>query len=140
NLSTSMGDVVNANPMLGPLRDNGGVNHVPTRALLPGSPALDAGNTAAAPSTDERGVSRPQNGIADIGAVEDQLFTFIFSNVAQATTVGTPFANPLQFRILEGTNPIEGAQVQFALVPVTASATFSGGSASAAATTDANGV
>src|SRR2546425_6300878 len=35
------GDLVNMNPQLGPLQDNGGPT--PTQALLPGSPAIDAG-------------------------------------------------------------------------------------------------
>jgi hypothetical protein len=53
---------------LGPLRDNGGPTA--THALLPGSPAIDAGNNAYASATDQRGVLRPQNGTVDIGAYE----------------------------------------------------------------------
>jgi hypothetical protein len=55
-------------PRLGPLARNGG----PTRnhALLPGSPALDAGDDGGAPPTDQRGVSRPQGPHVDIGAFE----------------------------------------------------------------------
>ena len=62
-----------ANPLLGPLQDNGG----PSFTMLPGvgSAAIDAGNTAtcaAAPvsNRDQRGVSRPQGASCDIGAVE----------------------------------------------------------------------
>jgi Ca2+-binding RTX toxin-like protein len=55
-------------PMLGPLDDNGGAT--PTHALLPGSFAIDAGTNNGSPSIDQRGVLRPQNGIADIGAFE----------------------------------------------------------------------
>jgi hypothetical protein len=63
-----------ADPMLGPLQNNGG----PTRtvALLPGSPAIDAAPAATCPSTDQRGVVRPQDGnrdgtaTCDIGAYE----------------------------------------------------------------------
>lgn len=60
-------------PLLGPLQNNGG----PTQTLQPlaGSPALDAGNNAAALTTDQRGVgfSRLSGSQTDIGAVELQL-------------------------------------------------------------------
>ena len=74
------GNLVGVDPMLGPLADNGGPTS--TRSLLPGSPALDAGNPAAPGgpatclATDQRGVARPQassvGGVArcDMGAVE----------------------------------------------------------------------
>jgi hypothetical protein len=39
-------------------------------ALLPGSPAVDAGDTAAAPPTDQRGFPRPAGSAPDIGAYE----------------------------------------------------------------------
>ena len=55
-----------AEPLLGPLQDNGGPG--PTHALLAGSPALDHG--AACPATDERGVVRPQGAACDVGAYE----------------------------------------------------------------------
>ncbi len=57
-------------PLLGTLKDNGG----PTRtlALLPGSPAIDAGTNTGAPSDDQRGFNRPVNTIVDIGAYEYQ--------------------------------------------------------------------
>jgi hypothetical protein len=46
-------------------RDAGG-----TLSPLPGSPLIDAGDGAACPATDQRGVARPQLGGCDIGAVE----------------------------------------------------------------------
>lgn len=55
-------------PLLGPLAYNGGPT--PTMALLPGSPAIDAGDTTAAPSRDQRGWPRPLGAAADIGAYE----------------------------------------------------------------------
>jgi hypothetical protein len=58
------------NPMLGPLQNNGGPT--PTTALLPGSPAIDAGNNAGAPATDQRGAHRIVNNTIDIGAFEFQ--------------------------------------------------------------------
>ena len=56
-------------PKLGPLQNNGGPT--PTQALLPGSPAIDAGNNGASPGpTDQRGFPRIINGVIDIGAYE----------------------------------------------------------------------
>lgn len=60
-------DVIGVDPLLAPLADNGGPT--PTRALLPGSPALDAGAIACA-ATDQRGMPRPQGPACDIGAFE----------------------------------------------------------------------
>ena len=59
---------LNADPLLGPLQDNGGPTQ--TQALLPGSPAIDAAVLANCPATDQRGVSRPQGAGCDIGAFE----------------------------------------------------------------------
>lgn len=68
------GDLNSTDPLLGSLQDNGGPTL--THALLPGSPALDAGNNGACLPDDQRGVARPVDGngdtIADcdIGSVE----------------------------------------------------------------------
>ncbi|HET6446032.1 MAG TPA: DUF11 domain-containing protein, partial [candidate division Zixibacteria bacterium] len=66
-------DIVNADPLLGPLQDNGGETE--THALLDDSPAIDAGSdaTCAAPPVDgedQRGVARPIGPHCDIGAFE----------------------------------------------------------------------
>ena len=52
---TDPGDQINTDPMLGPLQANGGPTF--THALLPGSPAIDAGNPnfTPAPFYDQRG-------------------------------------------------------------------------------------
>jgi CSLREA domain-containing protein len=67
------GDKTGVDPLLGSLA--GGP--LPTRALLSGSPAIDAGSTAppgsafpACAATDERGIPRPQLAACDIGAFE----------------------------------------------------------------------
>jgi hypothetical protein len=82
------GDKQNTEPLLGPLQDNGGPlagapgsqQVVPTMALLPGNPAINAGNNKLAvdPSTgnplatDQRGLTRIVGGTVDIGAFERQ--------------------------------------------------------------------
>ena len=58
-----------ADPMLAPLADNGGFSQ--TMALLPGSPAIDAGSGCVA--VDQRGVARPIGPACDIGAYEAPL-------------------------------------------------------------------
>lgn len=68
------GDQINANPMLGNLQNNGGPTF--THALLPGSPAIDAGdpNFISPPFSDQRGpgYDRVINGRIDIGSFEVQ--------------------------------------------------------------------
>ena len=66
---TAPSDLVVADAKLGPLQDNGGPTK--THALLPGSPAIDAGSVdCPPPATDQRGVTRPQGAGCDIGSVE----------------------------------------------------------------------
>ncbi|MEO7326816.1 MAG: choice-of-anchor Q domain-containing protein [Dokdonella sp.] len=70
-------DTINADPLLGPLRLNGGMTA--THALLPGSPAINAGNNTRNSDTDQRGEGFPRvlGGVADIGAYEvdpDRIF------------------------------------------------------------------
>jgi hypothetical protein len=65
--------LLSGNPNLGPLADNG--EPTQTMALLPGSPAINAGDNATCASAqvnnlDQRGVTRPQGTICDIGAYE----------------------------------------------------------------------
>jgi CSLREA domain-containing protein len=62
------GNITGQDPLLGPLADNGGPTL--TRALLSGSPAIDAADAATAPATDQRGF--PRNPPPDIGAFEVQ--------------------------------------------------------------------
>lgn len=55
-------------PLLGPLQNNGGPTL--TQALLPGSPAIDAGDNSGAPPTDQRGNPRIAGAAIDVGAFE----------------------------------------------------------------------
>ena len=72
---TSQSDL---SPFLGSLANNGG--SIPTIALLPGNPAIDGGVCGeGVPTTDARGMSRPQGATCDSGAFE----------VQQATPSGT---------------------------------------------------
>jgi len=63
-------DIVNTDPQLGTLSDNGGttLTHLPQ----PGSPLINAGFNFQIPEllSDQRGMSRPQGSNYDIGAVE----------------------------------------------------------------------
>jgi hypothetical protein len=79
-------DILDANPNLGPLQDNGGPTL--TMALLPGSPAIDAGdpNPADPPMWDQRGPGFPRivNGRLDIGAFEVQATGLVGKNAGIA--------------------------------------------------------
>jgi hypothetical protein len=61
-------NLIATDPVLGALADNGGS----TQTMLPGagSSAIDAGTCTDAPTTDQRGIVRPQGTTCDIGAVE----------------------------------------------------------------------
>ena len=99
------GDQINTDPMLGPLQDNGGPTS--THALLPGSPAIDAGdpNFTPPPDYDQRGPGfvRVFNGRIDVGSFEVQptptptptltpTATATATSTATATATATPTA------------------------------------------------
>ena len=81
--------------MLGPLQDNGGP--ISTHALLPGSPAIDAGDPSFTPPPfyDQRGsgFDRVINGRIDIGSFEVQA-TPTPTPTATATATFTPTPTP----------------------------------------------
>jgi len=93
---TGPGDQINTDPMLGPLQDNGGPTF--TRALLPGSPAIDAGdpNFTPPPFFDQRGpgFDRIVNGRIDIGSFEVQGSTPSPTSTPSATPTSTPTPTP----------------------------------------------
>jgi large repetitive protein len=92
---------------------NYGAGTLPTVPLLPGSPAIDAGNPADT-NADERGTA-VQNGRKDIGAFESQGFTItVTSGDNQQTLVSTAFA-PLDVTVHanQAVEPVAGGQVTF---------------------------
>lgn len=87
NVGISTGDLTGISPSLGPLADNGGATF--THALLSGSPAINAASNTSCPSTDQRGISRPQQGTCDMGAYEYQSFPAVTStSLLSAYSVG----------------------------------------------------
>ncbi|HEY6940097.1 choice-of-anchor Q domain-containing protein [Dokdonella sp.] len=75
-------DTLQADPLLAPLSGNGGTT--PTHALLPGSPAIDAGNNTQYLHYDQRGAPRVVGGTADIGAFELQPDAIFFDAFEEA--------------------------------------------------------
>ena len=108
--------------VLGPLQNNGGPTQ--TRALLPGSPAIDAGDNCVVQAggclttpltTDQRGVSRQVNSTVDMGAFESREFTFsVTSGTPQSAAVNTLFGSPLLVTVNSASgDPVAGGLVAF---------------------------
>ncbi len=97
------GDISGVAPLLGPLADNGGPTQ--THSLLPGSPAIDAGSPdCPPPSTDQRGVARPQGSACDIGAFElEQVPTPTPTSTPTCTLTPTPTPTPTRTPTLTAT-------------------------------------
>ncbi|SIO55552.1 hypothetical protein SAMN05444166_5109 [Singulisphaera sp. GP187] len=129
-------DLIDTDPRLAPLADNGGPTQ--TMALLPGSPAIDAGRVVPGITVDQRGVPRPQGAAPDIGAFESRGFTLvILSGNNQSATGGSAFPIPLVVRIASPFGePVAGGRVRFAGPTTGASASFTGNPAPI----DANGL
>ncbi len=92
NASLTQGtDQKNINPLLAPLDDYGGPTE--THALRTGSPALDNHTCVPGEGTsdteDQRGISRPQNGLCDVGAFEGRV-----SDITGGDTLARPAAVP----------------------------------------------
>jgi hypothetical protein len=79
-------DLLNVNPLLGPLQNNGGPTQ--TMALLAGSPALNAGDPAQLGVADQRGVIR--SGGVNIGAYQASASAFVLS-APDTVQAGEPF-------------------------------------------------
>ncbi|MBA4371352.1 MAG: hypothetical protein C0402_00650 [Thermodesulfovibrio sp.] len=140
------GNIIGVAPLLSPLGNYGGPTQ--TMALLPGSPAIDAGTNSGCPTTDQRGMTRPYNTACDIGAVESRGFTLTISGGDnQSAVINTSFASDLAVTV-NANDPgvfVDGGLVTFiapgsgASASITGSpATISGGTATVNAT--ANGI
>jgi hypothetical protein len=151
--TTNSHNLVGGTPLLGGLGSNGG----PTKTfpLLPGSPAIDAGDDPTCAATgpgnvsnlDQRGIARTAHGPhCDIGAFESQGFFFApVSGNNQSTKiatvfaplvviVGSTFSEPVAGGIVTFTGPASGAGIQSS--PLTATI---GAGATASVTPSANG-
>jgi predicted outer membrane repeat protein len=133
------GSLIGVDPLLSALGSYGGGTQ--TFALLPGSPAIDAGANCLA--ADQRGVARPVGAACDIGAFESRGFTFTYGGGSgQSTPINTTFANPLTLTVASGfAEPVDGGAVTFAgplsgasTNLITSTATITGGAASRSAT------
>jgi hypothetical protein len=132
-------DLQNEDPLLAPLDNYGGPTQ--TMALLPGSPAIGAGNVAfitnppfSGPSfTDECGDPRLTDGTVDIGAFESQGFTIsVSSGSNQSAMVAQAFSAPLVVSVTSAFGePVDGGVVSFAAPTTGLSCTVPGGSNSA---------
>jgi uncharacterized repeat protein (TIGR01451 family) len=103
-----------APPLLGPLANNGGPTQ--THALLPGSPAIDAGTNLGCPAIDQRGIARPFDGdgdsiaTCDIGAYEVGLPFPLLTVVKSALTIEDPISGMTDPKAIPGAT--ERYQVQ----------------------------
>ncbi len=109
NCAFGVNDILNTDPQLGALQDNGGPTY--TQALSSNSPAIDAGDPANCPATDQRGVTRPLDGngdgdaVCDIGAFEaDAVPTVTPTNTPPATACPVPTVAPELFKPLNNAN------------------------------------
>jgi hypothetical protein len=114
------GDVVNVDPMLEALADNGG----PTRtiALMTGSPALSAG-IADGLTVDQRGLARRQGADVDIGAFESALAaaddppTVSVTAAAASVTEGNTGTTATSFTVTRTGRLDSGFTVNYAITP-----------------------
>ena len=151
--------ISSADPMLGPLQNNGG----PTLTMAPlvGSPVINQGANSAAlgVTTDARGLPRvfeypnianaPNGDGSDLGAVELQPPSIqLVAGSGQSVNLNTALAQPLQVQVFEDGEPAPGVIVTFAAAlsfnPLTGipepTASFAGGLGGAEATTNDQGI
>ena len=142
------------NPLLAPLANYGGPTQ--THALLPGSPAINAGNNCVLTNTcasnnlgfnlttDQRGAgfNRQVGNAVDIGAFESRGFTLaLASGNNQAAPTTMAFASPLSVTVSSAfSEPVNGGRVTFTPPGSGASATVAGNPATLASGTATSGI
>jgi hypothetical protein len=144
-LTAINGNQINvANPGLGPLANNGGPTL--TNALLPSSPALNAGSNALATNagltTDQRGSARIVNTTVDVGAFESRGFTIVATGgTPQSAPILTAFNSSLVATVSNAFGePVTGGTVIFTAPSSGASGIFPGSVTTSNVTIDANGL
>jgi len=117
------GNLLNVNPLLGSLANNGGPTL--THALSAGSPAINAGNNNLAVDatasqallTDQRGMGFPRidSGAVDIGAVENNLPVVTQNPQSQTVVAESPVTFTARSRVFSQTaaNMLSGGQALF---------------------------
>jgi large repetitive protein len=146
-----------SNALLAPLGNYGGPTL--THALLPGSPAIDAGSNALLPPdtfdldgdnnlaeplpVDQRGPGflRVLNSVVDIGAFESHGFNISASSgTPQSATITTAFALPLVAAVTSNSGePVAGGLVTFTAPAIGATGRFPGNSATATSVLNSSG-
>lgn len=125
-----------------------------THALLPGSPALDAGNNCVTEAahcsdanipqltTDQRGFNRVVNVTVDMGAFESRGFTVsATSGTPQSTAIGSTFGSPLVATVSSSfAEPVANGVITFSAPTSGASGTFPGSVTSTTASANGGGV
>jgi hypothetical protein len=145
------GNILGVSPLLGPLGNYGGPTQ--THALLPGSPAINAGNNcvtiaggclASPVITDQRGIgfNRIVGSAVDIGAFESRGFTLTIGGATNRSAYcNSAFSIPLAVRVtaVGAGEPVNGGQVTFTAPASGASATIAGNPATISGDTATTG-
>jgi hypothetical protein len=122
------GDLIGVDARLGQLV--GSPVYLP---LLPGSPAIDAGNPGTCLANDQRGLARPQGSTCDIGAYEYAVpgtaaSVGVVEGSGQQAEIGLAFAKPLTAYVFDSQgSPVPGVNVTFTAPGSGASGTFAPG-------------
>ncbi|GAB3559783.1 putative Ig domain-containing protein [Spirosoma fluminis] len=133
---------VGVTALLGGLGNYGG--GLPTYALLPGSPAINAGTASGAPTTDARGLGRV--GVPDVGAFESQGFSLaLTAGDSQSALIGATFDPPLTVSVSSANaEPVAGGVVTFtgpgsgaSINPTSVTASIAGTTATVSVTANA---
>ncbi len=142
-LTSSTGDQLDTDPQVNATL----TGTPPYHELLPGSSAIDNGNPATCLGTDQRGVTRPQGSVCDIGSyeyfiVEPPAAISVQAGSGQITTLDQPFGAQLSAFVEDSSGtPVSGATVTFTAPASGASGAFSdSGTNTTTASTDASGI